>query len=543
MKRGIDVSHHQRAVNKDVLSNNPPDFFVSRSSYIGSDTKMFVADRRFAQNAPLLKGVAVRGVYHYYSSHRDWLYQADNFINLIKGHDFDFFAVDMERTNNQPDKAFALGAIKFLKKVEEVLGIPGLIYTNQSIYQSYLRPHSAEYDDLPLWIASFANTPSMPVTRDADDWDIWQYSETGAASKWGFQGNSAGHIDLDNMKDAFYKKFKPQTPDIAELYIEALNTHSSNEVAELYTHNAVHITPKRTIQGKTNIRNWYLLIFNQIPNATFQLKGSSGVGGSRHISWEVKYSNGNSKIINDTLGLVNGKIAYHFSRFIIAGAEKPKYTVDVNSMNIHSEASIDSQVIGALRKNDVVTLLEKSEDLYWYKIETPESIIGWVAHKKLANVPGDESADDEIQNNDPPWLKIAQQEMGVKEYAGSADNPRIVAYHKSTTLPERYANQDETPWCASFVNWCIEKSGYEGTDSARARDWEHWGKKLDTPRKGCIVVFKRPPSPTSGHVGFYIDESESKIRVLGGNQGHEVNISGQDKGNFLSYRWPVHYEQ
>ncbi len=552
MKHGIDISKFQRNVDKDVLSNNAPDFIITRSSYVASATKTFTVDPRFEQNAPLLKGVALRGVYHYYSSEKDWQYQADHFINLIKDHHFDFFVVDMEGANNNPDRAYALGAVSFFKKAKQVLGIPGLIYTAKYYYQDHLRKHTTEYDNLPLWIASPQATPSMPVSRDPNDWEIWQYSASGDASKWGFEGNDAGHIDLNRMKDAFYESFDmptatptpvptplPTSEPIAEQYIQALNSHSPGQVAELYTPNAVHITPKRTIQGKTNISNWYLLFFNQLlPNATFQLTGYSGTGSSRHVTWTAQSSNGKIKNGNDTIGMIKDKIAYHFSHFTITDAVEPEYKVTAQSLNVRAEASSNGNVIGSLHKDDVVTLLEKSEDLYWFKIETSWDLVGWASHKFLVPV-----QDSEPPTNDPPWLKIAHQERGVKEFAGSADNPRIVEYHKSTNLSPSYANEDETPWCSSFVNWCMEKSNYEGTDSAWARSWLTWGKKLATPRRGCVVVFERPPSPTSGHVGFYIDETASHIRVLGGNQSNEVNISPQSKANFLCYRWPGVYHE
>jgi len=87
----------------------------------------------------------------------------------------------------------------------------------------------------------------------------------------------------------------------------------------------------------------------------------------------------------------------------------------------------------------------------------------------------------------------------------------------------------------------MEKSNYEGTDSAWARSWRTWGNRLSTPRRGCIAVFKRPPNPTSGHVGFYIDETASHVRLLGGNQYNAVNIRLQSKSDLLCYRWPGNY--
>jgi uncharacterized protein (TIGR02594 family) len=138
--------------------------------------------------------------------------------------------------------------------------------------------------------------------------------------------------------------------------------------------------------------------------------------------------------------------------------------------------------------------------------------------------------------SDAPWFDIAKREMetGVDEIPGSRDNPRIIEYHASTTLK---ATDDETPWCSSFVNWCVEQAGLQGTKSAAARSWLQWGQALDQPRRGCIVVLQRGNS-WQGHVGFYYADEGGRILVLGGNQSNQVNISSYRKSAVLGYRWP-----
>jgi uncharacterized protein (TIGR02594 family) len=82
----------------------------------------------------------------------------------------------------------------------------------------------------------------------------------------------------------------------------------------------------------------------------------------------------------------------------------------------------------------------------------------------------------------------------------------------------------------------MERAGFEGTDSARARSWLDWGKKVSTPRRGCIAVFTR--NVTQGHVGFYVGETATHVTVLGGNQGDEVNERPYAKDRLLGYRLP-----
>jgi uncharacterized protein (TIGR02594 family) len=142
-----------------------------------------------------------------------------------------------------------------------------------------------------------------------------------------------------------------------------------------------------------------------------------------------------------------------------------------------------------------------------------------------------------VGTTDAPWLAVAMQEMamGVDEIPGPEDNPRIVAYHQTTTLA---ADDDETPWCSSFVNFCVQRAGVQGTKSAMARSWRSWGQELTAPRRGCIVVLSRGGNSQQGHVGFYHEDAGDRILILGGNQGNRVNISSFLKARVLSYRWP-----
>lgn len=135
----------------------------------------------------------------------------------------------------------------------------------------------------------------------------------------------------------------------------------------------------------------------------------------------------------------------------------------------------------------------------------------------------------------PEWFSAAVGELGEREIPGSDHNPKIVEYHQTTTLK---ATDDETPWCSSFVNWCIKEAGIAGTNSAAARSWTSWGNKLSQPKKGCIVVFSSSRGPHSGHVGFFERLQNDHIVVLGGNQQNAVNYSSYPKARLLAYRWP-----
>lgn len=129
----------------------------------------------------------------------------------------------------------------------------------------------------------------------------------------------------------------------------------------------------------------------------------------------------------------------------------------------------------------------------------------------------------------PAPYAIAQAELalGVKEIAGVQDNPRIVLYHSGTSGG---AAPDETAWCSSFVNYCVEQAGIRGTDSKWARSWHdgRWGQDVTgDPHPGDIVVWRRQTdTQDGGHVAFFVEMiGNDQIRVLGGNQQNSVCIT------------------
>ena len=131
------------------------------------------------------------------------------------------------------------------------------------------------------------------------------------------------HNTLPNEYWQTIRDFKwdagPVTPkDIAEIFIQALNAHDSNNIQALYRDDAVHISSERTIQGRTAIKSWFNSLLTEIlPNASFTLAGYSGSGNIRHINWNASSTAGNVQDGRDTMGLIDGKIAYHFSEFSV----------------------------------------------------------------------------------------------------------------------------------------------------------------------------------------------------------------------------------
>lgn len=140
--------------------------------------------------------------------------------------------------------------------------------------------------------------------------------------------------------------------------------------------------------------------------------------------------------------------------------------------------------------------------------------------------------------NKPRWISVAEGEKGVKETKGAQHNPRVLEYHATTGG----FRDDETPWCASFVNWVMEKAGEKsvGGTGARAMNWASYGKKLDRPAYGSIGVISYGGG--KGHVGFVVGKQGNSILLLGGNQGDMVKISTFGVNKFAAFVVPTNYE-
>src|SRR5262245_23237460 len=151
--------------------------------------------------------------------------------------------------------------------------------------------------------------------------------------------------------------------------------------------------------------------------------------------------------------------------------------VIAEGLNVRVEPSTRAEILGTLSRDDTVDFLEYSSDGLWYRVRK-DALTGWARGKYLTpfQEPGAPPAEEF------PWMLLAIAEIGVREQPGAGNNPRVLEYLHSTSLGEVEASKDSTAWCSAFVNWCVERAGYAGTDSACARDWGYWGKELVTPR-------------------------------------------------------------
>ncbi|MEM6474080.1 MAG: TIGR02594 family protein [Planctomycetota bacterium] len=116
----------------------------------------------------------------------------------------------------------------------------------------------------------------------------------------------------------------------------------------------------------------------------------------------------------------------------------------------------------------------------------------------------------------------------------TADRTSVVHQTKRT-------GEERVKWCSAFANWCMKQAGITGTRHALALSWLKWGRPLQEPQIGAVVVMK---TSKWRHVAF-VDEQNGEFVMLGGNQ-RPAKGKGPDRVSYrplncsiiLGYRWP-----
>lgn len=132
-------------------------------------------------------------------------------------------------------------------------------------------------------------------------------------------------------------------------------------------------------------------------------------------------------------------------------------------------------------------------------------------------------------------IDIVCKEYGITEIVGDKHNKEVLKYYHG--IGHKWVNKDETPWCAAFANWCLKQADLPYQETLNARSFLNIGYETENPKPFDVVVFWRKSKKGAyGHVAFYINEDDTGIYVLGGNQSNQVNIRKYPKNRLLGYR-------
>jgi hypothetical protein len=136
---------------------------------------------------------------------------------------------------------------------------------------------------------------------------------------------------------------------------------------------------------------------------------------------------------------------------------------------------------------------------------------------------------------------IAESQVGVRE-SGRNSGEAIRKYQQSTSL-----DPDRWPWCAAFVDWCIQEwlkddevVAWLGLKARTPEEWRpktalaygflNWSKerpnttkvidRAEQARPGDIVMY------TFSHVGIVVSDNSKSIQTVEGNTNGEGSREG-----------------
>lgn len=222
MKKGIDVSHHQRNVDWGSVKRSGIDFAILRTGYAQT------LDREFNDNVNGCKnvGMEIKGVYHFsYALCVDhaideayFAVQAVEEAGLPKDtiifYDIEGYSVDYAKK-----KGIHLGFTEinkftkaFCDKIIE-LGYPAGVYFNMSWYRNYF--DKKLLDEYEMWLADWTGKPDL-------DTPFHQYSDSGRVE------GIDGPVDMNYFYGYGVIEEESEDKTISEIAIEVCDGKWSN---------------------------------------------------------------------------------------------------------------------------------------------------------------------------------------------------------------------------------------------------------------------------------------------------------------------------
>lgn len=138
----------------------------------------------------------------------------------------------------------------------------------------------------------------------------------------------------------------------------------------------------------------------------------------------------------------------------------------------------------------------------------------------------------------PEYLKKAFSYLGTYEVLNGRSNVQVERFIRKYTKQEQI-NAADVPWCAYWLCYVLDETGYSSTKSGSARSYLTWGEESEE-FEGAIVVFWRGKvnDGITGHVGILVKWDAESLWVLGGNQGDRVSIQKFSRNKLLGFRRP-----
>lgn len=189
IKEGIDISHWNKVINYDRIAS-AVDFVILKAGGSDGRNKKQYRDVCFEKNYQALheRGVPL-GAYYFVGRHcingSVGRYDADHFLSLLNGKQFEYPVVcDLESTSTK-DRAGATEAVIEFCNTLEKNGYYAMIYASD-VSGFIDRLELGKLTRFDKWVARYGNKPKF-----VKDYGIWQRSSKGHID------GLAGYIDLD----------------------------------------------------------------------------------------------------------------------------------------------------------------------------------------------------------------------------------------------------------------------------------------------------------------------------------------------------------
>lgn len=339
--KGIDISTYQKNVNYQSLKSAGVDFAILKiiNKKLAKDD-MFETHYAGCQST----GIDVYAVYNYsYALGADEARRdANAVISALEGRKLPV-ALDLENQMQTLIGHTIVDIINAYQEIVEQAGLPFILYTGLSFYNTYIKKYSSELHVKNLWIArynkgytpmQFAEDPDQRFKPLENIW-AWQYSSSGQVL--GITGN----VDLDII----YKELDTSTSATP-------SQPSQKPILCPVIKNTV-----KTKGGKLNIRNR--------PNTNGGIIGHFNNGQEIIIVGVDKVSGWYRLSVTQDMWCSNEWVQSSGKGIITA--EKSLY--------IRSSDSKKGEIWGTYKNGDIVTLLHQSGNTGWYL--TPK---GWISN-------------------------------------------------------------------------------------------------------------------------------------------------------------------
>lgn len=197
---GIDISHHQGAIDWESLRNNgmiaksPVRFIMIKATEGASDI-----DERFSDNFFQAREHGfIRGAYHFWSNTSTPKAQAEHFVRNVPLEEGDLPPVlDVEhKPKEQSPDDFKRNVLEWLRIVESKYGVKPIIYTYHKFKMAYLS--DPVFNQYPYWIAHYY----VDKVEYEGEWKFWQHTDCGRLP------GIKGYVDFNVYNGSYYDLLK-----------------------------------------------------------------------------------------------------------------------------------------------------------------------------------------------------------------------------------------------------------------------------------------------------------------------------------------------